>query len=96
MVDVLGVEAVVVKEVWKWYGALIKLPKLTAVIEKEDNWFVAHCPELGVTSQGKTIPEAEAMIREAVELFLECADEAEIKHRLERGVLVTSLDLAHA
>jgi len=26
---------------------------------------------LGVTSQGKTIPEAEAMIREAVELFLE-------------------------
>ena len=61
------------------------LPKLTAVIEKEDKWFVAHCPELGISSQGKTIPEAEAMIQEAVELFLECADAAEVKRRLQRG-----------
>jgi len=25
---------------------LMKLPKLTAVIEPEDDWFVATCPEL--------------------------------------------------
>ncbi len=74
----------------------MKLPKLTAVIEKEDDLFVAHCPELGVTSQGRTIPEAEAMIKEAVELFLECADEAEVKRRLNRGVLVKDLEPAHA
>jgi predicted RNase H-like HicB family nuclease len=74
----------------------MKLPKLTAVIEKEDGWFVAHCPELGVTSQGKTIIEAEAMIQEAVELFLECADEDEVRRRLDRGVLVKPLQLAHA
>ena len=72
------------------------LPKLTAVIEKEDKWFVAHCPELGISSQGKTIPEAEAMIQEAVELFLECADAAEVKRRLQRGVLVKPLELVHA
>ena len=74
----------------------MKLPKLTAVIEKEENWFVAHCPELGVTSQGRTIPEAEAMIQEAVDLFLESADEAEVQRRLKRGVLVKDLEPAHA
>ena len=29
----------------------MKLPKLTAVIEREDDWFVATCPELGVASR---------------------------------------------
>jgi len=74
----------------------MQLPKLTAVIEKEDDWFVAHCPELGVTSQGRSIAEAESMIREAVELFLECADAAEVKRRLDRGVKVAPLELANA
>jgi predicted RNase H-like HicB family nuclease len=45
----------------------MKLPKLTAVIEREDDWFVATCPELGVASQGRTIEEAERMIKEAVD-----------------------------
>ena len=49
-----------------------------------------------MTSQGRTIPEAEAMIQEAVDLFLESADEAEVRRRLERGVLVKNLELAHA
>jgi predicted RNase H-like HicB family nuclease len=78
------------------YSSNMKLPKLTAVIEKEESWFIAHCPELGVTSQGRTISEAEAMIQEAVDLFLECADEAEVRRRLERGVLVKELEPAHA
>jgi len=60
---------------------MMTLPKLTAVIEKEDNWFVARCPELGVTSQGHNLSEAEAMIQEAVDLFLECADEAKVQRR---------------
>jgi len=32
---------------------------------------VAHCVELGVVSQGKTIEEAKANLKEAVELYLE-------------------------
>lgn len=68
----------------------MKLPKLTAVIEREEDWFVATCPELGVASQGRTIEEAEKMIKEAVELLLEEAGEKEIKRRLNRGVKVTS------
>ena len=74
----------------------MKLPKLTAVIEREEDWFVATCPELGVASQGRTIEDAEKMIKEAVELLLEQADEKEIKRRLNRGVKVTSLEPAHA
>jgi hypothetical protein len=41
----------------------VKLPKLTAVIEKEGKWYVATCPELGIASQGRTLEEAEAMIQ---------------------------------
>ena len=74
----------------------VKVPKLTAVIEREEDWFVATCPELGVASQGRTIEEAEKMIKEAVELLLEDADEKEIERRLDRGVKVTSLEPAHA
>jgi predicted RNase H-like HicB family nuclease len=74
----------------------MKLPKLTAVIEKEGKWYVATCPELGVASQGRTNDEAELMLQEAVELLLEDADDSEIRRRLNRGVTVKKLELAHA
>ena len=45
--------------------------KFTAVINKEANWYVAHCLELGVVSQGKTIEQAKANLQEAVSLYLE-------------------------
>jgi len=48
------------------------MPKrFTAVISREENWYVARCLELGVVSQGKTIEEAQANLKEAVELYLE-------------------------
>lgn len=45
--------------------------KFTAVVTKEERWYVARCVELGVVSQGKTIEEAQANLKEAVELYLE-------------------------
>ena len=76
----------------------MKLPKLTAVIEPgDDGWYVANCPELGIVSQGETPEQAEAMIKEAVELWLECADEAEVRRRLrERKVAIKELEVTHA
>jgi predicted RNase H-like HicB family nuclease len=75
----------------------VQLPPLTSVIEKgEDGWFVATCPELGIVSQGETPEHAEAMIKEAVELWLECAEESEIEARLKRRVSVKPLQLSHA
>ncbi|NPV63442.1 MAG: type II toxin-antitoxin system HicB family antitoxin [Methanotrichaceae archaeon] len=43
---------------------------LTAVIHKEDDTFVAECPEVGTVSQGKTIEEAAENLKEATELYL--------------------------
>lgn len=45
--------------------------RFTAIITREKKWYVAHCVELGVVSQGKTIEEAQANLKEAVELYLE-------------------------
>jgi len=43
----------------------------TAVLHKEGGLYVADCPEVGTVSQGKTIEEAVANLREAAELYLE-------------------------
>ena len=45
--------------------------RFTAVITKEARWYVAHCIELGVVSQGRTIEQAQENLREAVQLYLE-------------------------
>ena len=45
--------------------------RFTAVITREGKWFVGHCVELGVVSQGKTIEDAQANLKEAVELYVE-------------------------
>lgn len=44
---------------------------LTAVIHKEDDVYVAECPEVGTVSQGKTVNNAIANLKEATELYLE-------------------------
>lgn len=43
----------------------------TAVIHKEDNLYVAECPETGTVSQGETIEESIKNLQEATELYLE-------------------------
>ena len=43
----------------------------TAVIHREDDWYIAECPEVGTASQGATLEEAIANLREATELYLE-------------------------
>ncbi len=67
----------------------------TAIVEKEEGGFVALCPELDVASQGASVEEAVGNLREAVELFLECADESEIQQRLHSEVFVTRFEAMH-
>jgi len=43
----------------------------TAVLHKEENLYVAECPEVGTVSQGYTVEEAVANLKEATELYLE-------------------------
>jgi len=44
---------------------------LTAIIHREDDLYVAECPEVGTISQGPTIEEAIQSLKEATELYLE-------------------------
>lgn len=44
---------------------------LTAVVHKEEDMYVAECPEVGTVSQGKTLKEAVSNLEEATELYLE-------------------------
>ncbi|MDK2907283.1 MAG: hypothetical protein PWQ66_1244 [Petrotoga sp.] len=45
--------------------------KVTVVVQKDENWYVAKCIENNVASQGKTIEEALNNLREALELYYE-------------------------
>lgn len=64
----------------------------TAILEREGDGCTALCPELDVASQGSTVEEALANLKEAVQLFLECADASEIQQRLHSEILVTRFD----
>ena len=45
--------------------------RFSALITKEDAWYVARCPELNVTSQGSDVENARSNLSEAIELYLE-------------------------
>ena len=66
-----------------------------AIVEKEGDGYVSLCPELDVASQGSTVEEATVNLKEAVELFLECADPEEVQRRLHTEVFVTRFEAAH-
>ena len=64
----------------------------TAVIHKEEDLYVAQCPEIGTASQGETIEEAIKNLQEATELYLE---EFPIKHPY-RAIFTTFEVSTHA
>lgn len=66
------------------------------IIEKEGDYFIARCVELGVVSQGKTIEESQENLREAVDLYLEDAPLSEKQAITARHPLITSFDLDYA
>jgi len=68
--------------------------QLTAVIEREGDGFVSLCPELDIASQGDTVEDARNNLREAIRLFLECADPSEVANRLSDEVYVTRMEVA--
>ena len=44
---------------------------LSAIIHKEEDMYIAECPEIGTVSQGKTVEKAIKNLKEATELYLE-------------------------
>jgi len=67
--------------------------QLTAIIEREGDGYVALCPEVEVVSQGDTVDEARANLKEALELFFETASTSEIQQRLHSEVYVTHVEV---
>ena len=46
--------------------------EFTAIIEKDEDWYIAYCPEIpGANGQGKSIEECRANLAAAIELILE-------------------------
>jgi len=46
--------------------------EFTAVIEREDDWYIGYCPEVaGANGQGRTVEECKASLAEAISLILE-------------------------
>jgi predicted RNase H-like HicB family nuclease len=66
---------------------------MTVIIQAEGTGFVSFCPELDIASQGETIEEARDNLREALQLFFECASPSEIKQRLSGDVFVTQVEV---
>jgi len=70
-----------------------KLQQFTAIIEREENQYVALCPELDIASQGETVEQARTNLIEALELFFETASPQEISERLHNEVFITRLEV---
>ena len=66
---------------------------LTAILTREGDGFVALCPEVDVVSQGATVEEAKANLREAVELFFECASDEEVRQRMASESYISAMEV---
>jgi predicted RNase H-like HicB family nuclease len=68
--------------------------KASVLIEKDEHGYYAWCPELkGCQSQGATVEDALANIREAIELYLETLSDVERDALLSREILTTSVEV---
>lgn len=67
--------------------------RLTAIIEREDDGFIALCPELDIASQGSSVEQARTNLIEALTLFFETADPSEVARRLHSEVFVTQVEV---
>ena len=67
--------------------------RLTAIIEREDDGFIALCPEFDIASEGTSIEEARTNLIEALTLFLETASPSEVARRFHNEVFVTQVEV---
>ena len=49
----------------------MKSTRFNVIVQKDENWFVAVCVDNSVASQGKTVEESLANLKEALELHYE-------------------------
>lgn len=64
--------------------------RLTAAITREPPWYVARCLEVEVASQGESVDDALANLREALELYFEDTPAPD----LTEPPIIVSVDIA--
>ena len=69
---------------------LIMTYKVTVIVQKDDDWYVAKCLENSVASQGKTVEEAIDNLKEALELYYEDIPTEQDK---QKQMFVTTLEV---
>jgi predicted RNase H-like HicB family nuclease len=74
----------------------MKTMTLSAVLNPDADGYVSLCPELDIASQGDTIEEALANLKEALEGFFETASAEEVRTRLKKPALFTRIEVAFA
>ncbi|NET02574.1 MAG: type II toxin-antitoxin system HicB family antitoxin [Sphaerospermopsis sp. SIO1G1] len=68
--------------------------KFSIVIEKDEHGYYAYCPELpGCQSEGDSLAEVQANIKEAVELYLETLSELEKQALQDKEILTMTLEV---
>lgn len=70
-------------------GKKTHMKTLTALLQKEDDMYVATCPEIGTVSQGSTVEEAIKNLKEATELYLE-----EFPRKKTQHPIITSFEVS--
>lgn len=68
--------------------------RMTAIVERDGDGYMAFCPEVDVASQGATVAEARENLAEALTLLFESAPRDEIDRRLRGEIYVTQIDIA--
>jgi predicted RNase H-like HicB family nuclease len=64
---------------------------LFGTMKREGGWFIAHCPPLDITTQGRTMTEARRNLNEASELFvISCIERGSLDQALRELGFVPS------
>lgn len=62
----------------------------TAAVTPEDGWYVARCLEVEVASQGESIEQALANLKEALELYFEDTPVVDLPHPIVASVEISA------
>lgn len=69
----------------------MKTRSFTVILHKEDDTYIAECPEVGTVDQGETIEQAIEGLKEATRLYLE-----EFPLPEASPIFVTRIDVTYA
>lgn len=72
----------------------VTMRQFLVAITKEDDFFIARCPELNVTYQGEILEEAEENIKETIERYIENFRTEDLPQQVSKPYL-TFVEIAH-